>query len=92
MFEVLLIIGIIFYIHYKNNNSDNAKNKKYDRAKKEYSEDCKKFDKITSLNDGKYKAPEIIQNDAIKSFEDDFSDSPIKEYNGHFRKRPNSNL
>ena len=92
MFEVLLIIGIIFYIYYKNNNSDNAKNKKYDRAKKEYSEDCKKFDKITSLNDGKYKAPEIIQNDAIKNYEDDFSDSPIKEYNGHFRKRPNSNL
>jgi len=92
MFEVLFVVGIVLYVYYKNENSENAKKKKYNQAKKEYAQDCKKFDNITSLNDGKYKAPEIIQNDAIKSFEDDFSDSPIKEYKGRFRKRPNSDL
>ncbi len=92
MFEVLLVIGIIFYVFYKNEFSENMKNKKYDQAKKEYAKDCKKFDKITGLNDSKYKPTEIIQNDAIKSFEDDFSDSPIKEYKSVFRKRPNSDL
>ena len=92
MFELLLIVGIIMYVYYKNGKFDDIKKMKYNQAKKAYSQDGKNFDKITSLNDSKPKKAEIVQNDAIKYSTEDNYDEPIREYKSIFRKRPNSDL
>ncbi len=89
----LLIYGIIIIMAIKSNSSANAKNKKYEQAKKAYSKDCKEFDNITKLNDDKRYKNFIVQNDAIRSnarFDD--GDEPIREYKGFFRRKSYNNF
>ena len=74
----LLFYGIFIVIAIAASNSKKSKEKKYEQAKKAYSQDCKQFDNITSLNDDKYAKLKqvsnniinentIVQNEAIKN-------------------------